>query len=265
MPGSVRMRGAALLVTLLIVAAASVMAAELVRRAHLDQSRTLLLADSERAWQLSAGLEALVRARLGRGVAAADLIEGGPVTFPVPGGILHGRLEDFSGRFNLNLLAVTDPDRRQHARRALRELLSSAGVDPQRSGALIDELDRRLGSTDGRGIAPLAELSELDRLTAWDEALRARLSAWLTVLPDADTALNINRTSPEVLAAWVEGLSREDAARVLARAPFAAPGDALAAPELTRIRVPAMPGRLATESHWLGLHVLVEQIGRAHV
>ncbi|MDT8438349.1 MAG: type II secretion system minor pseudopilin GspK [Wenzhouxiangellaceae bacterium] len=259
------MRGAALLIALLLVASASLLVAELVRRSQLDVQRALLIADSERAWQLAAGVDALVRARLRRAEGdASALVELGSVRYPIPGGQVLARVIDPGGRFNLNALAVAEPGDRAQAAAALRRLLLAAGVDPQtadrRIAALVEALPAAGDGAAGLWLHP----SELAAVPGWDPALRARLTAWITTLPDAGAPLNVNQAPVEVLAAWIDGLGREAAARLQARAPFDSLDQALSTPELQLLDARELAGRLTVRSPWLLVHTRVELDGRAH-
>lgn len=257
-----RQRGAALLVALLAVALAAVLALELVEQGTRSAARTTLVVETERAWQLAAGLEAIARDRIRQArQAGADtgLLEGRWTdTFPVPGGWVRARLFDLGGRFNLNALAATDPAEFARARRALAELLRLLGLAP--------ELGEHIASLyapgpDGRRIG-LAHVSELERHAWFDARARDRLQPYVATLPDPAAPLNLNRTSPEVLAARIEGLSADAARTLLARGPFDSLDAALSAPELAALNAPALHTRLAVDSDWFLAQAQVELDGR---
>ncbi|MDT8450887.1 MAG: type II secretion system minor pseudopilin GspK [Wenzhouxiangellaceae bacterium] len=257
-----RQRGAALLVALLAVALAAVLALELVEQAARSVARTTQVVETERAWQLAAGLEAMARDRIRqaqRAGADAALLDGQwTETFPVPGGWVRARLFDLGGRFNLNALAASDPADVARARRALAELLRLLGLAPE-LGERIASLYRP--GPDGRRIG-LAHISELERHAWFDARVRERLQPYIATLPDPAAPLNLNRASPEVLAALLDGLSADAARTLLARGPFESMDAALAAPELAALNTPALRTRLAVDSDWFLAQAQVELDGR---
>ncbi|MFU8877246.1 MAG: type II secretion system minor pseudopilin GspK, partial [Wenzhouxiangellaceae bacterium] len=256
-----RQRGAALLIALLAVALAAVLATEILERTQRDLARTQAVLAAERAWQFSAGLDGLAREWVRRaretGVGA-ELLDGRwSQAFEVAGGGVRVRLMDPGGRFNLNVLASPDPELVIAGRQALVRLLRELDLDP----ALAAEIGGRMRPAGGARPVRLAHPSELERLEGWTPEVRRRLLPFITVLPDPETRLNLNRTSPEVLAAWVDGLDREQATRLLAQAPFASLDQALSAPELARLNNSRLVTRLTTESDWFMVHAQVELDG----
>lgn len=257
-----RQRGAALLIALLAVALAALLAAELVEQSQRDVARTTAVVDGERAWQYAAGADGLARAWIRR------LREGGPVEpapgewtppFPVPGGLVRARMLDQSGRFNLNALAAADPALVLEARRSLAALLASLDLEP----AWLDRIAGLYAPIDGRP-AMLAHLSELNRLPEFTGTVADRLSPLISVLPEPDSRININRAAPEVLAAVVDGLTPEAARALGARAPFDTLDRVLAQPELSAVDPARVRLRLSTESRWFLVHAQVVLNGRVH-
>jgi len=245
-----RQAGAALLIALLTVALASILAISLVERAQRDLARTEALVAAERSWQLAGGMEGLARdwIRQSReaGLAGERLDGQWSTPFPVPGGLVVGRLFDLDGRFNLNALAHRDPARAASAARQLAELLRLLDVD----AALAPGIVGLVGRDGGRPPLRLAHVSELNRLQRFTPSARARLLPYLSVLPDPDARLNLNRATPEVLAASIDGLSLEAARAILSRAPFAELEEALGQPEFELVDGAELPLRLSVDSHW---------------
>ena len=256
-----RQRGAALLIALLAVALAAALAAGIVERGQYDVARTTAMADAERGWQYAAGTEALARAWIRRSRApGGSALAAGEWSdpLPVPGGSVQARVIDLGGRFNVNALAHPDPARADAARRALAALLRSLNQDTDLAGEIAALL--RPGPD---GVRPrLAHLSELARLEHFGPGVEAAVAPRLAVFPDPGARINVNRTTPEVLAALVEGLSRESARAVLARAPFESLDELLAQPELRVVATEAVRQWFAVDSEWFLAHTRVLLDGR---
>lgn len=121
-------------------------------------------------------------------------------------GSLAGYLEDQQARFNLNNLVSNgkvDPAQLE----AFRRLLSILGLQPVLADMLADWI--------AAGGRPLVDVSELARLSGFDEGTRARLQPFVTVLPRF-TTVNLNTAAPEVLAAVVDGLGLDGARALVA-------------------------------------------------
>jgi general secretion pathway protein K len=260
--GSSRQRGAALLIALLAVALAATMATGLVERGQTDVARAQAIATSERAWQYAAGLDALARDWIRRQRepgASAVMPSAGEWSqpLPVPTGSVQARVVDLGGGFNLNALTHPDPVQARAARRALDELLRVLNLAPELGADIA-----ALVSPGTDGVAHrLVHLSELNRLDRMDPGTRARLAPHVVALPDPSAPINVNRASPEVLSAVLEGLSPASARAVLARAPFDSLQALLAQPELRAVPNAAARARLAVESGWFLAQALVRLDG----
>ena len=147
---------------------------------------------------------------------------------PVDNGELAGYIEDQQGAFNLNNLvlggkiSVTQLER-------FRRLLSILGLpstladsladwidadnNPQQNGGAEDEYYLSLQPPYLAANRPLTDVDELALVRGFSDEVRARLSPFVSALP-ANTAVNVNTASPEVLSAVIEGLDL-DAARAL--------------------------------------------------
>lgn len=248
--GIARQRGAALLIALLAVALAALLAVELVERSQRDIARTTAVVDAERAWQYAEGMEGLARDWIRRqreaGVRAGMPDGQWSEPFPVPGGSVRGRMFARDGRFNLNALASRNPAVAMDARRALGRLLDMVDAGPDLADGILGLY--RPGA-EGPPVM-LAHISELNRLERFTPQVRERLLPHLSVLPDPEARLDINRTSPEVLAAMIEGLSRDSARTLLARAPFETLDEVTAQPEFASLDKVAARRRLAVRGEW---------------
>lgn len=247
-------RGAALLIALVGVALAVLLAADLLSRSQRDLARTQALVDAERGWQLAAGLDGLARAWIRQhneaGLAAAELDGAWSDWFLVPGGAIRGRVVDLSGRFNLNALAARDAAAAMRAQQAFERLARSLELEP----ALVDAVVALYApGGDGRRL-PLLHLSELDHLPGMSPERRRGLESRLAVLPDPEARLNVERTTPEILIAWLPELSTQQAATLIGRGPWRDVDALLAEPELARLSRERLLRLLAVDSRWYLAH-----------
>lgn len=152
-------------------------------------------------------------------------------TIPVENGSLSGHMEDQQGKFNLNNLVKNG--KINNAQLAhFRRLLSILALPSALADTLADwiDSDNETQASDGAEDAyylslptphfaanrPLIDVTELSLVRGFDEAVRARLSPFVTALPEF-TAVNVNTASPEVIYAIVDGLQLDDARAVIAQ------------------------------------------------
>lgn len=148
---------------------------------------------------------------------------------PVDNGELAGQIDDQQGAFNLNNLVrngVVSPAHLVQFRRLLQILdlpdaLAANLVDwldadnePQPQGGAEDAYYQAQQPPYLAANRTLTDVAELALVRGFDQAVRARLRAFVSALPSF-TAVNVNTASPEVLAAVIDGLDL-DAARALA-------------------------------------------------
>ena len=147
---------------------------------------------------------------------------------PVDNGELAGYIEDQQGMFNLNNLVLGGKVNAVQLER-FRRLLSLLGLpatlaysladwidadsEPQPNAGAEDEYYLSLPSPHLAANRPLTDVAELALVRGFTEEVRARLGPFVSALP-ANTAINVNTASPEVLAAVIGGLGL-DAARAL--------------------------------------------------
>ena len=117
-----------------------------------------------------------------------------------------GQLEDEQGKFNILRLAAGGSVRTEEVT-ALSTLLRSLDMP----GHLAGEIARRVADAQPRAegnasATALRDIPDLLGLPGMTPELISALMAYLTVLP-ADTALNVNTATPEVLSACVPQLS----------------------------------------------------------
>lgn len=147
---------------------------------------------------------------------------------PVDNGELAGYIEDQQGAFNLNNLLTGEKISAVQLAR-FRRLLSILGLpttlaysladwldadnDAQANGGAEDEYYLSLQPPYLAANRPLTDVAELSLVRGFNDQVRARLNPFVSALP-ANTPVNVNTASPEVLSAVIEGLDL-DAARAL--------------------------------------------------
>ncbi|KFX70278.1 general secretion pathway protein GspK [Pseudomonas taeanensis MS-3] len=224
-------RGMALITVLLVVAIVTVVSAGMIARQQLAIRSSANQLHVRQAWHYALGGETLAKAVLRR-----DLQQGDPRA-PVDhldepwarplspfaldeGGELRVRIEDPSGRFNLNSL-VRKGQANEVALGQFRRLLLSLQIDTPYAERLLDWLDADQEPSGGYGgednqyllAQPayraanrgLADVSELRLLLEMSEADYQRLLPFVSALPE-DATLNVNTANAWVLASLAEGL-----------------------------------------------------------
>ena len=150
---------------------------------------------------------------------------------PVDNGELAGYIEDQQGAFNLNNLVMGGQISPVQLER-FRRLLAILGLPPELAYALADWIDAdnepqpSAGAEDQYYLSlqppylaanrPLTDVGELALVRGFNDEVRARLSPFVSALP-ANTALNVNTASPEVLAAVIDGLNLDAARQLVAQ------------------------------------------------
>jgi len=179
--GSWGERGVALITMLLVVALATVAAAEMTRQGQLDQRRTGNRLALEQAHQIALGGEQWATAILARdrrdtgsagtrndgGTARRDNTgseDGSPdrgaevdardeawarklPPIPVEGGQVTGRISDAQGRFNINNLLAGDDQINAPALARLERLLAAVEIEPRVAQAIVDWVDANSETT----------------------------------------------------------------------------------------------------------------------
>lgn len=237
--------GMAVVSVLLVVAVIALLAAALMAR----QTTVIRSAQAEQThiqarWLLRGELS---RARVVLGAEAQrtpvtrlDGVWATPVNGVVAGELegeaarLFGEIRDEQSRFNLlNLANAGQPDPRESA--AFLRLCALTGVPRSQAVLIVRRVvsslseaapsevpvaravpDQEMIVTDPRETAPrLREVSDLLATPGLDPASVERLRPYITLLPQR-TWINANTAGPEVLAAWVPGLTLEHARAMLA-------------------------------------------------
>ncbi len=249
-------RGAAILITLVVVALASVIGLSMIERAQKSVARTQAVVDQATVHRLSDGMVVLAKQALSDGQAdntplppGVDLSDWTP-PYRVPGGVVQGRLIDQSGRFNLNALIHPDPNQRLRARQVLERLLISLNLNQR----LAIEIAAWLEAPRAQGAASrvaLMHVSELIEMPGMDRSSQEVLAPWVSVLPTPELSVNVNQTSSRVLSSLFEALTLTDAEQILGDAPFERIEDLWAHPVWAgRETTPKERASLVVRSQW---------------
>ncbi|MEK1941287.1 MAG: type II secretion system minor pseudopilin GspK [Pseudomonas sp.] len=228
----IRQRGVALITVLLVVAVVTVVCAGMIARQQVSIRSSANLLDVRQAWQYALGGETLAKALLKQDLRGGDPRQ--PVdhlaeAWAKPlrpfeldeGGVLNVRIEDPSGRFNLNSL-VTKQQVNELAVTRFRRLLLRLGIVAPYAERLADWLDADDEATGSDGAEDnqyllakpayraanrrLQDVSELRLLLGMTEADYRRLLPYVSTLP-ADATLNVNTAGAVVLSCLADGLT----------------------------------------------------------
>lgn len=231
-----RQRGVALITVLLVVAIVTVVCAGMIARQQLSIRGTANQMQARQAWHYALGGEALAQSILrqdlrtpgrGAGQPSVDhLLE--PWALPQPAydldegqGQVQVRIEDLSGRFNLNSL-VQEQQPNAAALAQFRRLLLRLQITEPYAERLLDWIDSDQQPTGEFGAEDNAyllldppyrtagrrmdDVSELRLLLGMRDEDFQRLAPYVTVLP-GDAPLNVNTASAMVLSSLADSLS----------------------------------------------------------
>ncbi|BAN47762.1 type II secretion system minor pseudopilin GspK [Metapseudomonas resinovorans] len=236
-----RQSGVALLTVLLVVAVVTVVCAGLIARTQLAIRSSGNELQVRQVAQYALGGEALAEAILLR-----DLRQGDPrtpvdhlgeawarplTTFQLDdGGSLSVRIDDPSGRLNLNGL-VRDGQINEQGIRQFRRLLLRLGIEAPYTERLVDWLDTDQepfgpnGAEDNQYLLlkppyraanhAMSDISELRLVLGMTELDYRKLLPYVSVLP-ADATLNVNTASPLVLSTLADNLDASGAGLLVA-------------------------------------------------
>ena len=224
------MRGAAIIMAMLLAALAATVAATL-----LWQQQRWLSAHEHRRDQVQAQALAIAGIQWARQIIHDNAPAGAPVylgqpwalrlpAIPIENGSIAGYIVDAQGRINVNNLA--DGNVGPSSRAALAQLFATLGLPQTLLNAVTDWVDADntvsepggaedawylAQSTPGLAAnAPVRRVDELLAVRGADAASLARLRPFVSAI-DAPAAVNVNTAPVEVLAALVPGLDRAGA------------------------------------------------------
>lgn len=236
-----RQGGVALVMAVLIVALATILAAEVGFRGYLDQRRTVNAFSLDQSFEIALGGEAWASDALRRDKMQSsktdDFTEQWATPIPpIPledvDGEFEGQLEDLQGRFNLNNLvrfdsaglSTVDEDAVARLERLL-EILEletkwakiiadwiDADNDPSFPDGAEDPVYTNLSPPYRTANMPVTRASELLALPEFGAERYRKLAPFVTALP-AGTPVNVCTASPELLDALVGGSRQFSLAR----------------------------------------------------
>ena len=225
-----RNRGVALLTVLLVVALATTTAVAMASRQQLDIRRTENTLYQGQALMYLYGVETWSQQFLADDRRDNEIDHNGEdwatrlPPLPVEGGQVQGFLEDLQGRFNLNTLNQSG-DAGKLARERFERLLRQLDLNTEMISTIQDWLDADIeahfpaGAEDDYylGLDPayrtanqnMLSPSELLLLKDLNKEIYDKLRPFVTTLP-ANTAININTASVEVLLSLADDLSKSE-------------------------------------------------------
>ncbi len=225
---NVRQQGVALVSVLLIVAILLAVASRLLASHNLVINAHQNTFEQNQALQYALGAETLARQALYQdfNTTGKDIDHSGEIwaqqTMPFEldeGGYLEAQLIDRQGCFNLNRLAGSEAD---VATEQLKRMAQNLGINPQIADAWRDWVDADLeisgfGAEDSDYLIsqppyrtpnqPVVDVSELYLLQNVDREQLVLLLPHVCLLPETESALNINTVNAQSLAALDESFS----------------------------------------------------------
>lgn len=231
-----RQRGVALITAMIIMALATIIAADLAWDNALDVRRTTMLLYRDQAIQVALGAENWIASILRQDLEDGETDHLGEIwaselpPLPIDGGDVFGAIEDLQGRFNVNNLIDADGEVHEESLEQFQRLLSSLELDPRFAGITADWLDPDLDAAfpDGAedsiytGIVPpyraanqlLSSASELAAIEGMDKITFDTLAPHIVALPGR-TSINVNTATPFVLMSLDENISPGDVESLL--------------------------------------------------
>lgn len=220
-------RGVALITIMLVVAIATVIAAELVSRVHFHIQRASHQHAQAQAYQFALGGEELVRQILHLDNEKTEydhLNESWSKLKPqyeFDQGVLIIQVQDLHSRLNINNLINSEGKPDEVVFEQFHQLFSQLSIDTALLNTLIDWLDPdttpiSLNSEDNGYLAldrpyrtanaRLVHLSELTLLQGWNHTTVAKLAPFIVALPGT-TKINVNTAPARVLATLAKDFS----------------------------------------------------------
>ena len=217
--------GIAVITAVLVLAIAATAAVTIAANYQLNFRRTENSIMSSQAWAYAKGGEQWTMAVLGRDLDdnsydAYDVDnlwwnDGNPLTFPLPGGYIQGKIEDAEGKLNLNKLVEANKPNVVMKERVSR-LLFLLDMNPDLVCAIIDWIDENTNPECPNGAEqdiyrglenaylpadqPMKDISELRLVHGFSQEMYDILLNHVTVLPPDKSSLNLNTASIEVIA-----------------------------------------------------------------
>ncbi len=283
--------GAALLTTLMIVAALSAISVAAIS----DMQRSTRIsanADSvSQAQWYAIGAEAYARMTaedLVSGKLPRTALAGGPrmATFPVDRGLMQVAVRDGSACINLNGVVSGAGDiyeRDETGAAQLQAMIELAGMPDGRAAELVADLVAWIDTSGGSvgaddapysrvnppymtGREPLAEISELRAVRGFTPEILAKLTPWVCALPHVGPSrINLNALAPEqallIVAASERRISVDQVRDLIRRRPAAgwqSVGEVFATPEFASLNLPEpVLSSFVLDTRFVAIDVLV--------
>jgi general secretion pathway protein K len=269
-------RGVAMITAMLIVALATIIAANLAWDNALDVRRTMVLLHRDQAVQVALGAESWVSSILRQDLEDSQTDHLGEIWaselpgLPIEGGDVFGTIEDLQGRFNINNLIGSNGKVDPEALEQFRRLLLALSLDPRFAGISADWIDSDAdasfpdGAEDGIYTAflppyqtanqELVNVTELMALEGMDKLTFDVLAPNITALP-AGTGINVNTATPAVLQSLDENIGADDVERLVADRESAGFQDLTTT--FSSLVTPDVRNRLEETSNYFQLKVVV--------
>ena len=223
-------QGIALITVMLILALVTITAVSMASRLQLDIHRSANVLNYEQAFQYVLGAEDWAKQILLRDLNEnkTDSLDDDWTTvlpaLPIEGGQMTGQIEDLQACFNLNNL-VLNGKRQTFQYDRFRRLLDNVGLNANLADVIVDWLDADInvltgGAEDNEYLnySPayrtanryMSDVSELLLIKDIDYKIYQQLLVHVCVIA-ADTTINVNTASAEVISSIVNGVRIEDA------------------------------------------------------
>ncbi len=274
--GRKSVRGAALVVALLLTALGAAVATQMIvplsgwldreYRAR-DTQASYTLADAAASWAITV---LAADGRLGPLDHYGELWATPLPATPVEGGTIEGRITDLQAQFNLNNLAPRGVKSAANVALA-KALFTKAGVAPALVDTLADAVDKDDVTDDGQSErqrygqalrnGPLRDLADLLDVPGFTDASARALSEIVVVLPEA-SPINANTASKALIAAAFPAATPEDLDRAMARRaqqPFSGPNDLA-----TSLGQPPLDGVFSTNTQYFAVEAVIRFERVAH-
>lgn len=219
--------GIAVITAVLVLAIAVTAATTIAANYQLDMRRTENFIHSSQAWAYAKGGEQFAMSILARDVKdnSYDGLDepwwndDKATTFPVPGGVILGKIEDAQGKLNLNNLVEANKPNPEMKKRVSR-LFFLLEINPSLVDAIIDWIDSDVNPAGPNGAEQdiyrglenaylpadqlMKDISELRLIHGFNQEMYNKLIRYVTVLPAQYSSLNLNTAPAVVLASLHE-------------------------------------------------------------
>lgn len=223
-------RGVALITILVMVAIATILAATIATRQAFTAENTAYLIRQNQALHYAKSAESFASELLVQDSETSDSADylqeawAQPMpVFPVEDGLVSGKIEDESGRFNLNNLVQADGITvNEDAKKLFEQLLVRVGLTAKSSQAVIDWIDtddltigamgaesnyyQGLSSGYSAANTRFNAIEELKQVRGFESKNYELIAPYIVALPETSVKININTSPAIVLASLDENL-----------------------------------------------------------